>query len=123
MAGQPNAALQMAAALAELMSPWVSPWPDVSSSDLMKTSLARAILVEMARDSRACANAYNSAVAALPDAGIGALAMSGDRVELPLWRRGADNRREHADDGDVRRWLAGDDNESELLPRALLLPP
>ncbi len=120
-ASRPNAALQMAAALAELMSPWVKPWPEVSSSDLMKTSLARAVLQEMARDSRACAAAYNAAVAAVPDAGIGALAVTGDRVELPLWRRSGDGRREHADDGDVRRWLAGGDEKSELLPRALLL--
>ncbi len=120
-ADRPNAALQMAAALAELMSPWVRPWPDVSSSDLMKTSLAGAILKEMIRDSRACAAAYNAAVAAVPEAGIGALAVSGDRVELPLWRRGAADRREHADDGDVRRWLAGGDEKPELLPRALLL--
>ena len=120
-ADRPNAALQMAAALAELMSPWVRPWPDVSSSDLMKTSLARAVLQEMVRDARACAAAYNAAVAAVPDAGIGPLTVSGDRVELPLWRRGPADRREHADDADVRRWLDGGDDQPELLPRALLL--
>ena len=120
-ADRPNAALQMAAALADLMSPWVKPRQEVSSSDLMKTSLTRAILQEMIRDPRACAAAYNAAVEAVPDAGIGPLAVTDDRVELPLWIRGAADRRERADDGDVHRWLAGGDEKPDLLPRALLL--
>ncbi len=118
---KPNAALQMAAALGDLMSPWVPSWPAVCSSDLMRTGLAAAVLDAMARDPGACAAAYNAAVSAVPDAGIGPLTMTVDRVELPLWRRGAGDRREHADDRDVTRWLAGGDDRPELLPRALLL--
>ncbi len=120
-ADKPNAALQMAAALGELMSPWVPAWPAVCSSDLMRTSLGTAILEAMARDPAACAAAYNAAVSAVPDAGIGPLAVTADRVELPLWRRGDGDRREHADDRDVARWLAGGGNRPDLLPRALLL--
>ncbi|MCH7849415.1 MAG: hypothetical protein IIB53_13755, partial [Planctomycetes bacterium] len=48
--GAPNAALQMAAALAELMSPWVDPMPNVTASDLVQTTLARSILQQMAQD-------------------------------------------------------------------------
>jgi hypothetical protein len=120
-ADEPNAALQMAAALGDLMSPWVPAWPAVCSSDLMNTSLAAAVLDAMASDPASCAAAYNAAVAAVPDAGIGPLAVTADRVELPLWRRGADKRRVHADDRDVARWLAGGTDRPALLPRALLL--
>ena len=120
-ADKPNAAMQMAAALGDLMSPWVPAWPAVCSSDLMRTGLAAAILGAMARDPRSCAAAYNAAVSAVPDAGIGPLTVTADRVELPLWRRGAGDRREHADDRDVTRWLAGGNDRPDLLPRALLL--
>jgi len=120
-ADKPTAALQMAAALGDLMSPWVRTWPAVCSSDLMRTGLAAAVLDAMARDPRACAAAYNAAVSAVPDAGIGPLTVTADRVELPLWRRGAGDRREHADDRDVTQWLAGGNERVTLLPRALLL--
>ena len=120
-APKPNAALQMAAALGDLMSPWVPTWPAVCSSDLMRTGLAAAVLDAMASDPGACAAAYNAAVSAVPDAGIGPLTVTVDRVELPLWRRGPGDRREHADDRDVSRWLAGGDDRPDLLPRALLL--
>ncbi len=115
----PNAALQMAAALGDLMAPWVGPWPGVCSSDLMKTSLAETLLSEMARDPRRCAACYNAAVKAVPGSGIGPLSITDQRVELPLWRLGPDGRRQHADDGDARRWL--EERDDELLPRALLL--
>ena len=118
---RPSAALQMAAALRELMSPWVRPGREVSSSDLMRTSLAAAILREMDREPRACASAYNTAVAASPEGGIIPLAVTDDRVELPLWRRGAGDRREYADNHDLGRWIAGGDDRPVLLPRALLL--
>ncbi len=120
-ADKPTAALQMAAALGDLMSPWVPTWPAVCSSDLMRTGLAAAVLDAMARDPRACAAAYNAAVSAVPDAGIGPLTVTADRVELPLWRRGAGDRREHADDRDVNQWLARGKERTTLLPRALLL--
>ena len=120
-ADKPNAALQMAAALGDLMSPWVSTWPAVCSSDLMNTSLAAAVLDAMASDPGRCVAAYNAAVTAVPDAGIGLLTVTADRVELPLWRRGVGDRRVHADDRDVTRWLAGGNDRPDLLPRALLL--
>ena len=58
----PNAAMQMAAALTDLMQPWVGPMPGVTATQLVGTSLARALLVaaqliedgkiESARDAR-----------------------------------------------------------------------
>ncbi|MCH8343499.1 MAG: hypothetical protein IH983_05890 [Planctomycetes bacterium] len=116
-----NAALQMAAALADLMSRWVSPTINVTSTGLMNTSLARGMLEQMADDPRACAQRYNDAVRAVPEGGVGPLAITRDTVELPLWRIGPDDRRRRAYDGDVRRWLSHGAADVVLLPRALLL--
>jgi hypothetical protein len=120
-----SAARQMAAALDELMSPWVAPMPGVGSSDLMNTSLATVIVEAMAENPRRCADIYNAAVRSVPESGIPELGITADAVELPLWRLGSDGRREHADVEDVRRCLdagcgcaAG---ACRLLPRALLL--
>jgi hypothetical protein len=122
---QPNAARQMAAALDDLMSPWVAPMPGVGSSDLMGTSLATALLEAMAGDPGRCAESYNAAVRSVPESGIPDLGVTKGAVELPLWRLGPDGRREHADDRDVRRCvesacgcMAG---ACRMLPRALLL--
>jgi hypothetical protein len=122
---QPNAARQMAAALDDLMSPWVAPMPGVGSSDLMGTSLAAALLGAMAGDPGRCAESYNAAVRSVPESGIPELGTTAQAVELPLWRLGPDGRREHADERDVRRCvesacgcMAG---ACRMLPRALLL--
>ena len=85
----------------------------------MKTSLAEAVLSEMADDPRRCAACYNAAVGAVPEGGIGPLSVTDQRVELPLWRLGPDGRRQRADDHDARRWL--DERDNGLLPRALFL--
>lgn len=81
-----NAAAQMAAAVAGLMSPCVRPMPDVTATDLMKTSLARALLREMLADPKRCAQCYNSAVANVPDSDVNPLSIREPDVELPLWR-------------------------------------
>ncbi len=115
-----NAALQMAAALDDLMSPWVSGLPGVCGSALMGTSLARAVLEEMAADPRRCASCYNAAVAQVAEAGIPPLEVSAARVELPLWKLDPDDRRVRVDHEDLARHLAGG-APAVLLPRALLL--
>jgi hypothetical protein len=117
----PNAALQMNRALADLMARWVPPMPNVTATDLAETSLARALLREMVRDPQRCAEAYNAAVAAVPDAGIGPLLVRDDYVELPLWRLRHDGRRMHAYDNDVQAWLDGGADAPRLLPRALFM--
>jgi hypothetical protein len=120
-----NAARQMAAALDDLMAPWVDPMPGVGSSDLMGTSLARALLKAMVDDPRRCAAAYNAAVRSVPESGIPQLSPTSSGVELPLWRLGSDGRREHGDVSDARRCLgahcACNEGACRLLPRALLL--
>ena len=103
---QPDAALQMAHALADLMRPWVKPMTHITASDLVETSLSRAMMMEMVRDPHACAHAYNAAVRAVPEAGVGPLLIRDDYVELPLWRLAPDGRRMRAYDNDLERWLA-----------------
>jgi hypothetical protein len=117
----PNAALQMADALADLMSPWVKPMPNASATDLIGTALARAIMQEMVRDPWRCANCYNDAVASVPEAGIGQLAIRDEYVELPLWRIREDGRRMHAYDNDVEKFVSGAKSSVDLMPRALFM--
>ncbi|MHC4106482.1 MAG: hypothetical protein ACYSTY_00200 [Planctomycetota bacterium] len=120
----PNAAMQMAAALADLMQPWVGPIPGVTATQLLGTSLGRSLLEAMVADPRRCAAAYNDAVAAVPEAGIGPLLIRDDYVELPLWRLRPDGRRMRAYDSDVQAWLEGGATTApplRLMPRALLL--
>ncbi|MDY7109948.1 MAG: hypothetical protein SYC29_15055 [Planctomycetota bacterium] len=117
----PNAALQMASALADLMRPWVSPMPNVTATDLVETSLSRALLAEMAANPQRCAEAYNRAVAARPDVGIAPLLVREDYVELPLWRIRSDGRRMHAYDNDVQDWLERAADPPRLMPRALFM--
>ncbi len=115
-----NAALQMARALDDLIEPWVKRLPPATASDLIRTGLGRAIIEQMEKDPRRCAECYNAAVAGVPEAGITPLGLAPGAVQLPLWRLGADDRRVHADERDARQWLRGEGG-MVLLPRALLL--
>ncbi len=115
----PNAAMQMAHALADLMHSWVAPLTNVCATDLMHTTLARALLRLMADDPHRCARHYNDAVRAMPEAGVGPLLVRDDYVEVPLWRIRSDGSRMRAYDNDIQNWLAGDD--ITLMPRALFM--
>lgn len=116
-----SAARQMACALEDLMAPRVGGMPSVTSTELVETTFARALLAKMAEDPRACAEHYNEAVRAVPEAGIGELLVRDDYVELPLWRIRGDGRRMHAYDNDVQARLDDPDGGPALMPRALLL--
>lgn len=117
----PNAARQMACALEDLMRPWIAPMTSVTASDLLGTTFAREMLTRMADDPWRCAEMYNEAVRAIPEAGVGALLIRDDYVELPLWRIREDGRRMHAYDNDVQHWLEAPDEAPTLMPRAFLL--
>ena len=117
----PNAALQMADALADLMSRWIRPIPNASATDLIGTTLARAMMQEMARDPWRCAECYNEAVASVPESGIGSLAIRDEYVELPLWRIREDGRRIHAYDNDVEKSISSPQSTIDLMPRALFM--
>lgn len=116
-----NAALQMTAALADLMRPWVSPMPYVTASALMGTTLARSVLVAMAKDAGKCVELYNQAVKAVPEAGVSQLEISQEKIEVPLWRIDSDDLRRRAYLSDLQDWLSSDDPQFELLPRALFM--
>ena len=121
----PNAALQMAEALADLMKPWIAPLPNVTSTNLIGTSLAQAIMNAMIDDPRRCAQCYNDATLQVPEAGIKPLLIRDDYVELPLWRIRDDGRRMHAYDSDLEAAFGSRNPEFEsqnsLLPRALFM--
>jgi hypothetical protein len=110
----PNAALQMADALADLMRDWAAPLPIVTATNLIHTSLARRMIQAMAEDPHRCAECYNRAVAAVPEGGLHRLMIRDDYVELPLWRIRSDGRRMHAYDNDLVAKV-------DLLPRALFM--
>jgi hypothetical protein len=119
-----NAAMQMAGAIEDVMARWVRPLPNVSATMLIQTALARAMMQAMIRDPWHCANSYNTAVAAIPEAGIGPLLIRDDYVELPLWRIRSDDRRMHAYDSDVESALServANQSAASLLPRALFM--
>jgi hypothetical protein len=117
----PTAARQMAAALDELMRPWLDPAPTVTATELLASSLGRAVLEAMVEDPWRCAAAYNAAVTAVPEARVAPLLVRDDYVELPLWRIRDDGRRMHAYDNDIEAALAGGDGAPTLMPRALCL--
>jgi hypothetical protein len=118
---QPNAALQMAHTLADLMQRWVAPAPNVTATNLVNTTLGRALLEHMADDPHRCVEAYNRAVAAVPEAGIGPLLVRDEYVELPLWRIRPDARRMRAYDNDAQAALDDPLHGPPLLPRALFM--
>ena len=115
----PNAALQMAGALNDLMRLWVRPMPPACATEFIKTSFGRALLQKMVEDPQQCARLYNEAVRAVPEAGIGTLLIRDDYVELPLWLIREDGTRAHAYDGDVESMFDG--NDIKLMPRALFM--
>ena len=82
-----------------------------------RTDLFREIVRRMSDEAVACAQAYNEAVAAAPEAQLRPLELSGrrGRVELPLWRMapGAARQAVYASELAV--------GDGELAPRALLL--
>ncbi|MFP4222723.1 MAG: hypothetical protein ACLFVN_01475 [Phycisphaeraceae bacterium] len=121
---------QVAVILARLRRPVAGELALLFVSDLPKLAAYRELLEAMLADAVACAKAYNEAVAAWPEAGVGPLTLESWRVELPLWvcRWGEPRRRVYADLADSGNPIfvdeAGEPVGGEgdwLLPRALLL--
>ncbi len=120
----PNAAVQLAGALSDLMSvcAGVEAMPTIMASHLMRTTLASTLIEEMLTNPHRCAEAYNRAVVKFPESRLTELSIRDDYVELPLWRVRVDDR------GTAQRVRAYDaDLESAgttgplLLPRALFM--
>jgi len=114
---EPNVAMQVTRAAFDLLEPMVSAMALIGSSELLHTSLGRAVLAEIARDPEACARTYNAALDPSERA-ASLLRIERDRAEVPLWRLDQDGRRLRAWDDDLERFAAG---EVRLMPRALLM--
>ena len=121
---------QVTVILSRLWGGHVGALPVLFVSDLPRLAGYRALLGALLHDARAAAEAYNRAVAAVPEAGLTALRLEPDRVELPLWwvRWGQPRQRVFADLADTRPIFTDEAGEvvepgeaGELLPRALLL--
>ncbi|MBC7835717.1 MAG: hypothetical protein H7Y88_11550 [Phycisphaerales bacterium] len=133
-AGAANAAEQMAGAARELMAigtggpSAATGTSDVSdtvrwfmASAIARTGLFAGLIERMRRDARACADAYNAAVARTVVEGVGVqmlISREDGAAELPLWRVGSamGSRRER-----VYADMLGSAGEGELLPRGLMM--
>ncbi len=125
---------QMAGVVGRLMSPYVGEMPWVLASDLLGTECGRSIVGRMIEDAAGCVRAYNAAAGAHPQAGLTAMRIERERVELPLWWMfpGRSRQRVYADLSDNRAiltvesgegiaWENDGDGKGRLAPRALLL--
>lgn len=121
---EPTAARQVVRAIDQLLADTEVGLPRLPeaayATDLMRTTLGRALLERMAEDPLRCARAYNRAIRAVPGATIEPLVIRRDWIELPLWRIDASGRRRPAFDADVEAALE-DPSSRDLLPRALML--
>jgi len=93
-ADAPSAAHQTARALDELIAPSTgyAPSHSVMATALSETNLYRELVSRMLEDPHTMAESYNRAVARFPEARVAPLAITNDRVELPLWHLSADGR-------------------------------
>ena len=116
---------QVTAALQRLMAPLVGRWKTIYASDLGR----HFDFDEMLEDARACATAYNEAIAVHPARAIAKMQVRDDRVELPVWalRWQAPRQRVFAAlGGEKPAWVFADNRPVDrrhhrLAPRALLL--
>lgn len=114
---EPNAGRQLAAVLADLLSP-LKPATTLFATTIARTSLFQRLVDSMRDHPERCVRAYNAAVALYPEAKLRPLLMDdvNVRYELPLWRLefGRERQRVFAEDLDqIPR--------EQLAPRALLM--
>ena len=127
-AKQHNAAAQMMVALSRLMNECAGLGlaDQLMGSSMMTGEYGLAVLREMVRDARRCAECYNAAVAAVPQARLSPLVIRDDLIELPLWRLHDDGRRLRAYDSDVEAAIEElhtplPQRRMRLMPRALTM--
>ncbi len=81
-------AQQMHAVLWALLSPWVGEWVNqrlVYGSTLLSERGNRGLIERLVREAPVAVRAYNDAVSAFPDAGMTAMRVERERIELPMW--------------------------------------
>jgi len=120
---------QITLVLARLKKPYAGDVPVMMVSDLAGLDVFESVVLRMLNDAQACASSYNRAVAEYPQAGLTAMVVGRELIELPLWAVGWNEprRRVFVDLTDSDPMLVYDDGEPidrsliTLLPRALLL--
>ncbi len=88
----------------------------IFASELFEADELYAVVETMCDDPALCAQSYNNAVSQYPKAGVRALVIDGDRIELPLWGCRAGEARVAIDTMNI-----GSFTKEELLPRGLLM--
>ena len=88
----------------------------IFASELFGVDEFAGVIETMRQDPLLCAQSYNLAARKHPDAGVRALVIEGDRVELPLWGCRAGESRVAIDSLNI-----GSFDPQELLPRGLLM--
>ncbi len=120
---------QIAVVLARLKRPYAGDVPVMMVSDLAGWDVYESVVSRMIADAHRCATIYNQAVADTPQAGLTAMVVGREFVELPLWAVtwNQPRRRAFVDLADTTPMFVYDDGEpidrstATLLPRALLL--
>ncbi|MDX2114685.1 MAG: hypothetical protein SFZ24_03565 [Planctomycetota bacterium] len=85
---EPNAALQVARAVFDLLTPLLELRPLIAATSLGSVSLGSDFIARLRSEARRAADLYNQAVERFPDSGLTRLRITNDaqQVELPLWR-------------------------------------
>ncbi len=86
------------------------------ASELFQADAIEAIIDTMRADPALCAQSYNNAVAKYSDAGVRALVIEDDRIELPLWGCRANELRVSIDSTNINDFAP-----AELLPKGVLM--
>lgn len=113
--GASSLAEQISDTLEALIEPLIPRAPTFFASALAQTDAFAELVERMLADPWRCAQAYNEACEAFPGSGVRPLAITPERVELPLWRL--------APDAPRRRVFAGPAPPpiESLAPRALFM--
>ncbi len=86
------------------------------ASELFQAQPIAAIIDTMRQDPALCAQSYNKAVAEHPDAGVRALVIEDDRIELPMWGCRPNQARVGIDSTNINDFA-----RSELMPKGVLM--
>jgi len=88
----------------------------IFASELFSVDVLWGIIETMRADPALCAQSYNKAVAQYPDAGVRALAIGSDRIELPMWGCRPNEVRVGIDSTNINDFA-----RDELMPKGLMM--
>ena len=88
----------------------------VFASELFQADAIMSIIDTMRVDPALCAQSYNNAVAKYPNAGVRALVIEEDRIELPMWGCRANQARVGIDSTNINDFAP-----AELMPKGVLM--